>query len=118
MIFQAFLVKEKQTMYAKFNGTRRRFAIETQDEDLIIYFYFNDGGDYKSCTFPNEARFINLEKLKAWSNGIGYAQDLSPLSAEAREFLISGITPGEWDEIFLEEELEGWPIPSNEDPAF
>lgn len=43
---------------------------------------------------------ITEAQLKAHQNG-EFAQDVFPtLSAEEREFLISGITPNEWNEMF------------------
>ena len=43
---------------------------------------------------------ITEAQLEAHQNG-GFAQDVFPtLSAEEREFLISGITPNEWNEMF------------------
>lgn len=39
-------------------------------------------------------------QLRAWQNG-AKIQDVMPhLSADEREFLISGIFPGEWDILF------------------
>ena len=43
---------------------------------------------------------ITEAQLEAHQNG-GFAQDVFPnLSVEEREFLISGITPNEWNEMF------------------
>lgn len=44
------------------------------------------------------------EQLQAWQNG-QYIQNAMPnVSDSDREFLISGVTPEEWDEAFGEEE--------------
>jgi hypothetical protein len=51
-------------------------------------------------------REINIteEQLEQWKNG-KHIQWLCPhLSADDREFLISGATPEEWDEAFQEDE--------------
>lgn len=42
--------------------------------------------------------------LRNYLNGRGNIQDIMPyLSADEREFIISGIKPDEWDELFEEE---------------
>lgn len=38
--------------------------------------------------------------FKAWNNGTLIQNALPQLNADEREFLISGVTPEEWDEIF------------------
>lgn len=48
---------------------------------------------------------VTIEQLDAWINGGLMAQDAFPhLSANDREFLISGVTPEEWEATFGEEE--------------
>ncbi len=43
--------------------------------------------------------------LQAWKNGM-LAQDAMPnLTADEREFVMTGITPYEWDNMFEEEEV-------------
>ena len=43
---------------------------------------------------------VTPEQLQAWHDG-GLIQDVLPhLSAEDREYLISGATPEEWDKFF------------------
>ena len=45
------------------------------------------------------------DQIRRYNEGQEHVQDIFPeLSLEEREFLISGITPEEWDEIFGEEE--------------
>ena len=47
---------------------------------------------------------VDPEKLASWLAGSeeGYIQDVFPnLSADDREFLLSGITPEEWDNATL-----------------
>lgn len=47
---------------------------------------------------------INQEKLDAWNNG-ALIQDVMPdLNEDQREFLISGMMPGEFEALFGEEE--------------
>jgi hypothetical protein len=54
-------------------------------------------------------RIINLNPivLAKYEAGEGLIQDLFPyLSAEDREFIMSGITPEEWNNLFGEEDSE------------
>jgi len=47
----------------------------------------------------------NPDDMLAWKAGLGNIQDLMPyLNDDDREFLLSGITPEEWDEAFLDSE--------------
>ena len=47
---------------------------------------------------------VTPEQLQLWQNG-ALIQDVMPnLTAEQREFLISGSTQEEWDEAYPEEE--------------
>lgn len=62
---------------------------------------------------------VTEEQLKVWANGDGpLIQYCFPnLDADDREFIISGITPDEWDEAFTElpeDELNEW----DDDVAF
>jgi hypothetical protein len=48
---------------------------------------------------------ITEEQVKAWENG-GLIQQVMPhLNASQREFIISGATQEEWDELFGPEDL-------------
>jgi hypothetical protein len=48
---------------------------------------------------------VNPEDYLAWQAGYGNIQDLMPyLSADHREFILSGITSAEWDAAFAEME--------------
>lgn len=50
---------------------------------------------------------VNPDDYISWMNGMGNIQDLMPyLTDSHREFILSGITDEEWDEMFLEEEDE------------
>lgn len=56
-------------------------------------------------------RFIpaNPDDMLAWQAGIGSIQELMPyLTDTDREFLLSGITPEEWDGAFEEAEEIEW----------
>lgn len=47
---------------------------------------------------------VNPEDMLAWEAGVGNIQDLMPyLNDDDREFILSGITPEEWDNAFSEE---------------
>ena len=44
---------------------------------------------------------VTQEQLDLYAEGIDKVQDVFPnLNASEREFLITGITPNEWDNIF------------------
>lgn len=44
---------------------------------------------------------VNPEDFMAWQAGYGNIQDLMPyLSRDDREFILSGITAGEWEAAF------------------
>jgi hypothetical protein len=91
-----------------FHGNHRTFDFEQIEAGVIITIYppicFNQGR--KVHLFPNET-LPDIEKTQQWAEGIGHIQDmLKPLSANAMEFLISGMTPEEWNLLFPEEETE------------
>jgi len=47
---------------------------------------------------------VNPEDYMSWQAGYGNIQDLMPyLSDDHREFILSGITPEEWESAFLED---------------
>jgi hypothetical protein len=47
------------------------------------------------------------DEYMAWQAGLGSIQDLMPyLSDNDREFILSGITPDEWDEMFADTDEE------------
>jgi hypothetical protein len=55
-------------------------------------------GKTRTIYFPT----VTEEKLKEWQNG-GLIQNVFPeLSADEREFLMTGIIDGEWEENFNE----------------
>jgi len=48
---------------------------------------------------------VNPDDYIAWQAGLGSVQDLMPyLIDNDREFILSGITPEEWDDAFAESE--------------
>jgi len=48
---------------------------------------------------------VNPDDYIAWQSGLGSIQDLMPyLIDNDREFILSGITPEEWDGAFAESE--------------
>jgi len=50
---------------------------------------------------------ITQEQMDRWQSGRELIQNVFPnLSPEQREFLMSGATPEEWDELFPEEDEE------------
>lgn len=50
---------------------------------------------------------VNPDDYMAWQAGLGSIQDLMPYLADNdREFILSGITPEEWDEMFADSDKE------------
>jgi len=43
---------------------------------------------------------LTQAELDAWVDGMLIQDAMPQLSAEEREFLMTGITPAEWDEVF------------------
>jgi hypothetical protein len=46
-------------------------------------------------------------QLAAWQGGMNIQDAMPHLSADDREFLMTGITPEEWDETFGSDEEDG-----------
>ncbi len=46
---------------------------------------------------------ITQEQLDAWKSGVLIQDAFPQLSASAREFILSGMTDEEWDELFGDE---------------
>ena len=58
---------------------------------------------YSGLTRTMEIGATHMQ-VQRWQNGEGNIQDIMPqLSADEREFLITGMTPEEWDHAFGEE---------------
>ena len=49
---------------------------------------------------------VTQEQLTAWENGVHIQVAMPQLNAEEREFVKTGMTPTEWNELFGEEEDE------------
>jgi hypothetical protein len=49
---------------------------------------------------------VTQEQLTAWESGMNIQQAMPDLSADEREFVKTGMTPTEWNELFGEEEDE------------
>lgn len=48
---------------------------------------------------------VNPEDFITWDKGYGNLQDLMPyLTDSDREFILSGIVPGEWEKAFVTED--------------
>lgn len=62
---------------------------------------------------------ITEEQYDAWANRGLYVQDAFPhLTVAEREFLMTGITPDEWDDVFLEHDDDNIPHLDDDEPAF
>lgn len=53
---------------------------------------------------------VTVDQLSQWIGGTSIQDAMPELSADDREFLISGITPEEWDEKLSEPEPERYDI--------
>ena len=49
---------------------------------------------------------VTIEQIEAYENGAVAQRAFPNLTADQREFIISGIVPEEWDKIFGKEEPE------------
>jgi len=49
---------------------------------------------------------VTQEQLTAWESGVNIQVAMPQLNAEEREFVKTGMTPMEWNELFGEEEDE------------
>ena len=49
---------------------------------------------------------VTQEQLTAWESGVNIQVAMPQLNAEEREFVKTGMTPTEWEELFGEEEDE------------
>lgn len=60
---------------------------------------------------------ITLDRLERWEQSGQLVQDAFPdLTADQREFLISGMLPDEWDDAYGEEQWDD--IDLGDEPAF
>ena len=63
----------------------------------------------KTCSVTNKpfSLTVQTELLDMWKERDLYVQDVfSHLTEEEREFLLSGMTPAEWDSLWGEENFE------------
>ena len=49
---------------------------------------------------------VTQEQLTAWESGVNIQVAMPQLDADEREFIKTGVTPTEWNELFGEEEDE------------
>ena len=49
---------------------------------------------------------VTKEQLTAWESGVNIQVAMPQLDADEREFIKTGVTPTEWNELFGEEEDE------------
>ena len=49
---------------------------------------------------------VTQEQLTAWESGVNIQVAMPQLNADEREFIKTGVTPTEWNELFGEEEDE------------
>ncbi len=60
----------------------------------------------KECTVTKETYTIriSLEDYNTWRNGALIMEVFPQLSADQREFIITGYTPAEWDNLWKDSE--------------
>ena len=85
-------------------GAERQFVVIFSEELDGCRVYFNSPGGVKGCEFPLDPLedWPEFSTLLSWADGgPGLLQNIAPeLSSDLREFLISGIRPEEWNELF------------------
>ena len=77
-----------------------RFIIDENDEKI--------GRAEGTCVLSGEwyeTEWFNLNGLDAWKNGTYMQEALPELSDNDREFLISGVSPKAFDDLFKEEDV-------------
>lgn len=61
----------------------------------------------KTCPFTHKSNTLDVPvtqaQLDAWHGGMLIQDAMPDLSADEREFLMTGIMPDTWDELFGEE---------------
>ena len=64
----------------------------------------------RTSQFSGKTRTRNIDitekQYDAWMNGLLIQKAMPNISADDREFIMTGITPEEWEEFSLEEEEE------------
>jgi hypothetical protein len=73
---------------------------------VVINYHHNESTDtitkYKKCSVTGEIYNVEVDfkKFKQWFYDGALIHNVFPfLSADHREFLISGFTPAEWDQL-------------------
>ena len=51
---------------------------------------------------------VTQEQLDNWRSGMLIQKAMPNLSADEREFILTGILPDEWDELFSVEDCDSW----------
>lgn len=51
---------------------------------------------------------VTQEQLDNWRSGMLIQKAMPNLSANEREFILTGILPDEWDELFSIEDCDSW----------
>lgn len=52
---------------------------------------------------------VTSEQIQAWANGKNIQEAMPLVPAAEREFILSGITPEEWDECFADDDHDQGP---------
>lgn len=92
------LLADEQIITFEIIGDRRSFRIDLLPNKFLLTY----AG--KKLLVEHALNVGQIERMAAWASGKGYAQDLDFLDPGTREFLISGITPEEWDRLFPNDE--------------
>ena len=68
----------------------------------------------RKCPFTGKINVLEISvtklQLERWANGISIQDAMPTLTADEREFIMTGITASEWDKTF--------PDPDNDSDAF
>jgi hypothetical protein len=90
-------------MVTKGTEMQQNIVVERLDESSVIVKRPGFDGLLRNMTIKMPIEPF-MKALMEWQNGF-HIQDVFPeLTKDEREFLISGTTPEEWDEIFKGEE--------------
>ena len=61
----------------------------------------------RTSLFSNKTRTLDIpvtqEQLNSWNSGVLIQHAMSNLTEDQREFIMTGITSEEWDEMFQKE---------------
>jgi len=73
-------------------------------EDGVMVGFTGHDGRQKTMIFPRLTVAQFEVRLAMWRKGMNVQDAFPMLSPEQREFLMTGMTPEEWDDLFGEEE--------------